>query len=582
MLKAGSLAVVIWLALATPPALATSLLTGAVRDVHGTPLEGATVTGLGTSGAVLGHIRTDRDGTFALETPTAAASVRIECRYCRTATLAVVPGEPVVALMTRFDALVADGPTSADLVALPYVQIENALALKPFEVRNLRYEPGAAYGPGISDRGLSYSALVLDGAASTYSLYAAGNGLATTPAHGGNAFEFVPSSQAFSYGADATGGIIELSRDGNLVEQAGYGDASTLTLSAGTRALGISFGNDANDILQRERIVANGATSVLGGILDGQLSASRAATYVGYGTAEASQESATMDFARAFGRVRLQFSAADALGTDAGMPGTTTFWNDFTVRGVLGMRVGAFDVQAGSAYTNATGYVPLEYDIAATAPQLTLYLATHLQGPTSIDAGIATTAYKNEYGGQGKSATLPSLVVTQSLGQFAVAAGFSQSLLGTTGNYAGVLASLSEAHLLYSDGNRLRVEIQSYRQTHDNQIEPLSGTGASVEYQVTATTSIRAWSLRLYGDYPQMGEAPYISGDTLCLTNQNGLFRFDLIYKRTANGYWPYLTSPRTLDGDIYFPVTPHATVGFRSVLQTQGRRSSLVLTIAP
>ena len=578
MLKAGSLAVTLCLGLLllTPPALAASLLTGAIRDTHGGPVAGALVSGLDSSGTVVSRTTSDSDGTFALSTDMTPASVRIECGYCRSVTIAVLGGEPVVAVVTRYDALVADGPTSADLAAVPYVQIENALALRPFEVRHVQYTPLAAVGPAVSDRGLATSSLVLDGEASTYFLGGQGNGFSTTPGHAGDAPVFVAASQAYQYGAYATGGIIQLSRDSTLFEQAGYGDSSFLRASAGTTAAGISLGSDANDMTHRARAVASGFISLLGGTLASQLSASRASTLAGSPTFDLSQQSASIDFSRAFKGMFLRISAAGTFGTQDFLDAPSNIWTDFSTRALVSARVGAFDLEGGNVYTNATNYFP-EFS-AASYPQTTTYLKAHLAGPTTLDVGFGDTAYRSVSGGPGHNAALPSFLVMQSLGNFALTAGYSQSLVATSGLQAGFVASLVEAHLEYGDGKRLRAQLQTYRQTYKQEVSPLSGTGLSLEYQLTPTTSIRAWTLRLFGDEPLYAADAYVSGDTLWLTNQNGRFRVDAIYRRVAGN----LIFRRTFDGDVYFPIADRASIGLRSELRPQGRRSALVLSIQP
>lgn len=578
MLKAGSLAVTLCLGflLLTPPALAASLLTGAIRDMHGAPIINTRVIGLDSSGTEVGRTTSDTDGTFALSTNTTPASVRLQCAYCRTVTIAVVAGEPIVAVVTRYDALVADGPTSADLAALPYIQIENALALRPFEVRHFQYAPLAASGPALSDRGLATSSLVLDGQASTYFLGGQGNGFSTTPTHAGDAPVFVAASQAYQYGAYATGGIIQLSRNSTLFEQAGYGDSSFLRASAGTPAAGISLGGDADDMTHRERAIASGVISLLGGTLASQLSASRASTLAGSQAFGLSQQSVTLDFSRAFNGVFFRISAAGTFGTQDFLDASSNVWTDLSTRALVSARVGAFDLEGGNVYTNATNYFP-EFS-AAAYPQTTTYLKAHLSGPTTLDVGLGDTAYRSVPGGSGHTSALPSLLAKQSLGDFALTAGYSQSLVATSGSQAGFVASLVEAHLEYGDGKRLRAQLQTYRQTYEREVSPLSGTGLSLEYQLTPTTSIRAWTLRLFGDEPLYAADAYVSGDTLWLTNQNGRFRVDAIYRRVAGN----LIFRRTFDGDVYFPIADRASIGLRSELRPQGRRNALVLSIQP
>lgn len=581
MLKAGSVAVALWLVLATPPALASSLLAGIVRDAHGAPITGALVSGLDAGGALVGNASTDKDGTFALDTPQAPERVRITCRFCRSLTLTVRPGEPVVAILQRYDALVADGPSPSDLMALPYTQIENALALRPFEV--LRLGNGLPNDRSLSDRGLGNNALVLDGDAPTYNIASyLPTALATTPTHSGNVVTFEPSSSAYQYGAYATGGLIALSRDPAIVEQAAFGNASAFRFSAGAPDLGVSLGSDSDDYTERERVVASGNAAFAGGTLDAQLSSSRAETVLPFSTFDLSESSATVGFTKQFDRVRFRFSASDAFGTQS-LFTNDTIWNDSALNASAGTRLGVVQLDAGAQYSNNSNNIAWA-GTAINFGQSTVYVHAHIPGRTSVDFGVAHTTYDAEGGPH--NLVLPSLMVVQSLGSFSVTGGVSTSLVRISEYGAPYLAALAEAHFDYSDGRRLRAELQTYGQnTNLSNAHGMTGNGASLEYQITPTTSIRAWSLRLFNDdnaYSGVQDTPYISGDSLWVTNQNGGFRLDAIYRRTATqANFFYQQTRRGVDGDMYFPLSLRTSIGVRSELRQQGRRSSVVLNFA-
>jgi len=572
---------VLWLVLATPWALASSLLTGIVRDTHGAPITGAIVTGLDRAGLVTGRAKTESDGTFALDSAQAPAHVRITCRFCRSATVTVDPGEPIVAVLQRYDALQADGPSASDLMALPYTQIENALALKPFEVLRLGF--GLPNDRSLSDRGLGNSALTLDGDAPTYDIAPfLPTVLATTPTHSGNVATFEPSGNAYQYGAYATGGLIALSRDPAVVEQSAWGSASAYRFSAGAPSFGVSVGSDADDYTQRERVVASGTAGFAGGTLDAQLSSSRAVTALPLTTLDLSESSATLGFSRQFDRVRFRFSASDAFGTETFFS-SDTIWNDSALNANASTRFGIVDFDAGAQYSNNSNNLA-SLGSAINFGQSTVYVHAHVPGRTSLDLGVARTTYDSA--GGNRNLILPSLMVVQELGAFSVTGGVSTSLVRISEYGAPYLAALAEAHLVYTDGQRLRAEIQTYGQnTSIANSRGMTGSGASLEYQVTPTTSIRAWSLRLYNDdnaYSGVQDTPYISGDSLWITNQNGGFRVDAIYRRTATQInYVYSQTRRGLDGDVYFPLTVRTSLGLRSELRPQGRRSSVVLNFA-
>ena len=574
----------LWLVLATPPALASSLLTGVVRDTHGAAITGAFVSGLDRNGAIVGRATTDADGTFALDSAERPVRVRIRCRYCRNVILSVDPSEPVVAVLQRYDALVSEGPSAADLMALPYTQIENALALRPFEV--LRLGNGLPNDRSLSDRGLGNSALVLDGDAPTYDIASyLPTALATMPAHSGAVATFEPSSSAYQYGAYATGGLIAISRDPAVVEQAAYGSASAFRFSAGTPSFGASIGSDADDYTQRQRVVASGVAALDGGTLDAQVATSQAVTVLPFTTFDLSESSATIGFTRQFDRVRFRVSAADAFGTESFFA-NDTIWNDSALNASASTLVGRVDLVAGAQYSNNSN----DEQVAELSPtavnfaQSTIFVHAHVPGRTSVDFGIGRTTYDSALGN--RNVTLPSLTVVQALGNFSVTGAVSTSLVRISEYSMPYLAALGEAHFDYTDGQRLRAEVQTYGQdTNTPNSHGLNGTGASIEYQITPTTSLRAWSLRLYNDdnaYSGVQDEPYVSGDSVWITTQNEGFRLDAVYRRTAAQANPFSqVTRRGLDGDVYFPLTLRTSIGLRSELRPQGRRSSLVVNFA-
>lgn len=582
LLKAAPLAVALWLAL-SGEAFAATLVTGAVRDAQGLAIAGAGVTGVDARGAPLGRTTTDTDGTFALDAAATPAGVRIECSYCSPAFVSVTPGDPVIAIVNRFTALLAAGPTARDLAALPYARLEDALALRPFEVLRPQGAISAMLYPALSDRGLARSALVLDGDAPTYNLGSTATVLGMVPGHGGNAAVFTPPSGAYRYGVYATGGTIALGRDdaGELPlneEQISEGGARSARVSAGSSHAGFSLGSDADDGTQRARLIASGRGEFFGGTFSAALSASRAESSVP--NVRLDERSATLAYGRTFERVRLQFSAADAAGSGAvaAVPSLGGLWNDSILRAGASVRAGRLALEAGAAHINATAQQPVEgvrYD------QDTIFFAAHLPGTTRIDAAVGRT-FLHVYDGAQRTVTLPSLLVTQQLGSFEVVGGLSQSLLGTSATAPFALASLAEAHLGYGDRRRLRGEVQIYRRASEG-LPPLAGSGASLTYQITPTTSVRAWSLRVFGDTrdgtPTVTFAePYLAGESLWVTHENGGVRIDAIYRRTAAA----TTLRRAFDADLYLAVGTRVQLGFRSELRPAGRLTSIVMSFRP
>ncbi|MBV8333385.1 MAG: carboxypeptidase regulatory-like domain-containing protein, partial [Candidatus Eremiobacteraeota bacterium] len=127
----SALAAIATVFLGTPVGAQVALVVGSVRDQRGLPIAGAAVTAL--PAGIAQPAVTSADGTFAVEGE-GVASVTIRCRYCATRTFAVVRGQPVVAIVSRFSALLDPAPSPEDLAALPYGRVESSIALRPFEL----------------------------------------------------------------------------------------------------------------------------------------------------------------------------------------------------------------------------------------------------------------------------------------------------------------------------------------------------------------------------------------------------------------------------------------------------------------
>src|SRR5580698_6898042 len=92
--------------IALPAGAQVALVVGSVRDQHGAAIQGASVSGTPASGKAV-TATTEADGTFALHGDGIAA-VQITCRYCASTRFPVRMGEPVVAIIRRYDALESD------------------------------------------------------------------------------------------------------------------------------------------------------------------------------------------------------------------------------------------------------------------------------------------------------------------------------------------------------------------------------------------------------------------------------------------------------------------------------------------
>ena len=143
----------------SPARAAAPLVVGSVRDQHGAVIAGAIVTAERRAGADLRRRPTPR----APLRSTVRGSLRslVSCRYCAATQVAPLTGEPVVAIVRRYEALCDRGAyAAATCENLPYAHVESSVALRPF---TLLAQSTAAYpGSTLSDRGLSPSGSLAD------------------------------------------------------------------------------------------------------------------------------------------------------------------------------------------------------------------------------------------------------------------------------------------------------------------------------------------------------------------------------------------------------------------------------------
>ncbi|HLI95774.1 MAG TPA: hypothetical protein VKT72_06770 [Candidatus Baltobacteraceae bacterium] len=178
------------------------LIVGSVRDQFGAAVFGARISA-GTQSTL-----TDARGTFALAASD-AGYVRINCDYCDAITVPVKPGEPVVALVHRYDALASGSPTERDLAFVPYDRAESIAALRPFMVleNSSQVRPGAQ----LSDHGgASRGMLVQAGGIPIYDVTSNQSPFVFFPSYDVEQIDQHAPSDAFQYGDLAGGGTLQL------------------------------------------------------------------------------------------------------------------------------------------------------------------------------------------------------------------------------------------------------------------------------------------------------------------------------------------------------------------------------------
>lgn len=245
--------------IALPAGAQVALVVGSVRDQHGAAIQGAAVTGIPASGKAI-SATTEADGTFALHGD-GIGTVQIACRYCASARFPVRMGEPVVAIVRRYDALESDSPSTGDLANLPYAHVESTMALRPFTLlsQTTRIYPGSE----ISDRGLSSSgSLLVDNDAPNYDVVAGLSPYSTIPAGYEQAGEFADAGNAFLYGDQAGGGTVFLHpfEDGSNSQLALIGRDAIVRAQVGTDTSAIAMGSYSN--FQESRQRADGTLDV--------------------------------------------------------------------------------------------------------------------------------------------------------------------------------------------------------------------------------------------------------------------------------------------------------------------------------
>ncbi len=233
---AGALAIQL---LAAAP-LSAALVAGSVRDQHGAPIAGATVRIFdGTREAGMAH--TGQDGTFVF-TGT-GTKVRIRCAYCRTTDVAVGADGIATAVVTRYDAVRTDGPTSDDIGSLPGANVPSLLQRVPFVVVN----ESSRTIPGVSatDRNATlYGGLLVLDYAPDYDVTANITPFDTIPQGGATTLTVLRVDDAYEYGNVAQGGTFLVQTPGGAT-YAGTGDNSLLRAAANSPNLvaAASFSN---------------------------------------------------------------------------------------------------------------------------------------------------------------------------------------------------------------------------------------------------------------------------------------------------------------------------------------------------
>ncbi len=570
--------------LAAAPARAqTPLVVGSVRDQHGAAVDGATVVAQ-TAAGVGPAATTDAAGTFALH-GSGIVSVRIGCRYCLGSEVAVKPGEPVVAIVRRYDALLSEAPSPADLASLPYAHVESSVALHPFTLLSQTSTPYP--GSLLSDRGLSSSgALLIDNGAPNYDIVAGESPYALIPAYYEQGAALHDATLAYAYGDQAAGGVVMLDPfvAGSSAEVATIGSEAIARAQVGSDASSISVGTFSNDEESRQRgdltaswpLGADQSFTVSGGSEQGRNYESPASSFAGsFSFADAGFSdpralnlslSAVMDRGS---YVASSYQWPTSTGwSDSGFDasihtnGPVVAFADAATRSSSGFydaqsfglervgatldqtRIDAGLVASGSAYAVTAGVGAFWFDYAGGTYGISQPARAALAVP-SLDAKLFPNGkWSLDLQGSG-SFTLPT---------------FIEQYLYAEARPTPVQLSrnaLQAAILSYTDGARVRFEFEAATENVSGSASGrISSAGLSAIWQIAPAISLRTWTMHvtdsapLYGAVLPYGPAPTVNA--IWLTYDTGsAIRADVLYRRDLLDALPFYHFDGAISGPI-------------------------------
>lgn len=581
---------------ALPARAQAPLVVGAVRDQRGAAIVGASVEGRRTGDGRLvrtGDGRplrttTDAAGTFSIAGDGVIA-VLVTCRYCAPALVSVRPGEPVVAIVRRYEALADAAPTPADFENLPYAHFESALALRPFTL--LAQTTSAYPGSQLSDRGLSPDgSLLVDAGVPNYDVVSGSSPYESIPAQYQRNATLNDAGNAFLYGNQAAGGIVNADPVGNDTswQVATVGSDEIVRAQIGSPNLGAVLGSFTNDDESRQRgdLSANWSPGpdqsiALGaGSEQGRAYQTPASAYAGsFSFADATYSNsqlANLYVSAALDRGNYAFGqdgySAAATWSDSNLSvgirsaGAVATFADFGLRASTGLyeqgasgsalpsigasltqtRADAGLVAGGTNYNVTAGvgafwinYAGGEYGVSEPAK-------TALAVPSFQAQLFPNSRWSINLEGS-DSFTLPTF-----LQQYTYAGGYASSVeYQRNGLYAGSLT--------YTDQARLRV---SFEEASQHVTGASSGaivsTGFSATWQIAPSLALRAWTMHVTDDVAPYGVgaaydpsvAPTVNA--LWLTyDANGAIRLDAIYRRDLLNGVPFYH----VDGDLSGPI---------------------------
>jgi len=572
---------------AAPARAQTPLVVGAVRDQRGVAIAGADVLGRRTNQAPL-RTTTDASGTFALAA-SGIVSVQVTCRYCGPAVVSVHPGEPVLVVVERYEALAADSPSGRDLESLPYAHVESALALRPFTL--LQQSVDAYPGSRLSDRGLSPSgSLLLDDGAANYDIVDGTSPYELVPAQFERTAMLSSASNAYLYGDQAGGGLVNANPSGSDSnwQVATVGSDAIGRAQIGSENLGAVLGSFSNDEESRQRAdisasFSPGAGQSLAfsaGSEQGRTFTPGASLYAGsFSFADATfadpqlanlYVSAVLDrgnYALGTGEdasiaawsdsgvnVGVRSSGPVSAFADLGIRSSSGLYYQFQPEYYYPLTVGADLTQTrADAGVNASGR---DYDVTAGVGTFWIDYAGGTTGVSEpAKAALALPSIQAQLFPNQKwsinledsgSFTLPTFVDEYVYSGSVNAVEYDRNAL------------LAES-LTYTDQARLRVSLeQATQRVAGASSGTITSAGLSATWQLAPAIAFRAWTMHVTDTVPAYGGTTAYDGNMAPTVNAfwltyepNGGLRLDAIYRRDLLDGAPFYH----VDGDLSGPI---------------------------
>jgi hypothetical protein len=563
------------LLLAAAPA---PLVVGSVRDQYGDAVLGARISAGAQS------TQTDARGTFALAGAN-AARLRISCDYCDPVTVTVRPGEPVIALVHRYDALASDAPTQRDIAFVPYARAESIAALRPFMVleNSSQLRPGAQ----LSDRGsASRGMLVEAGGIPLYDVATNQSPFAAFPGYDVQQIAQLAPSDAFLYGDLAGGGTLLLDTQATQAWNSTALSGSSGAFRAAQTFSASSWSAAASHVPSDSRTRADAAaTFPLGDdVLDLRAFTAQDRNVLDEDHLDTSDGGLRISY-RSIRQNRVDASlTADggAYGGAAQIYGYSARWSDVEAQaGVTTQTPVQFFTQAAlrnssGYYSTAAGDIPLT---AGTVTQARVDAGAQSSGDryqlrlgiSAFDIGFTggAAAHQGFYGGMvapgftgtyafdphwtydlqaGESFRLPTILEAFTVMPEGTALVFDRSMQITQ-------------TLSYGDLHRFHAAITDMGQTVKGlDIGTIHSAGVSLSWQVAPSIAVRAWLLR-DNDRTQPYEPLYRFGapaqpatvGSYWLTYESGGLRIDAVYRRDLLDFNP----DSHFDASISAPISP-------------------------